>query len=128
MARRPARVVIPGNADALIALAQKVYAKSQSDPDSPLKALDMAMLNSQAQAAQDQNERAKQLARDAELATSARDNALGETRASPDTVLFLLTQARDLLLAMNKDDPRRLGDYGFDVVESNPKPEPPPAP
>jgi hypothetical protein len=118
MARTGARIVIPKNADELIKLAEDIYAKAQSDPDSPLKSLPMATLREQTQAAEVANDRSKQLQRQAELATSERDAALGTDRSTPGTVNYLITQSRDLLLAMYKDDPRKLGEYGFDVVES----------
>ena len=115
------RIDIPTNPDALIKLGQAIYKKHLALGDkSPLNGIEeIAKFGPQTEAANTQNERAKQLARDAETATQARDKVLGQTGAMREgTVRYYVTSARDVLLGLNKGKEQALGDWAFEVDAS----------
>ncbi len=114
-----ARVIIPKNADDLIALAKAIGVKHTADgAGSVLAGLNMTDLAAKATAADTQNQASAKAYRDAELATQNRDNALGTDRSTQGTVSYYVTAVRDLLLALNKGNEQKLGDWGFTVDQS----------
>lgn len=134
MAQKPVRIPIPVNPDDQITLAKAVLAKHKAlGAQSPLSGLDMAAFEAQLTIADAQNVLAKQLARDAEAATQARDGALGSPKGPevPGTVKFFLRAGRDALAAVNRGNEKKLGDFGYTVDDSprppaaaKPKPKP----
>ncbi len=117
MARKTTKVDIPKNADDLMILLGNVLKKNSADgANSPLKSLPMDALQTRTDAAQDAQGKAKELERLAQIQTATRDDALG-TAQTPDTARYILTQVRDLLLSLHKDNPKKLGEWGFTVVE-----------
>jgi len=124
MARKNVRVVIPTNADEMIALAVLVLAKAAADgPTGPLSGLDLVEFQAKTTTAGAQETRAKQMERDAELATEARNLALGtdktQSSETPATVNFFLRSSVSVLLGRYRDNPHKLGEYGF-VVDTTP--------
>ncbi|MGH7975790.1 MAG: hypothetical protein ACREC8_03915 [Limisphaerales bacterium] len=114
-----ARVIIPKNPEELIALAKSIGAKHTADgAGSPLSSLNMADLTAKTTTADTQNQASAQAYRDAELATQNRDDALGTDRSTQGTVSYYVTAVRDLLLALNKGNEQKLGDWGFTVDQS----------
>lgn len=124
-----ARVIIPKNPDELIALAKSIGAKHTADgAGSPLTSLNMADLTVKTTTADTQNQASATAYRNAELATQNRDIALGADRSTQGTVSYYVTAVRDLLLALNKGNEQKLGDWGFTVDQSpaaRPKTTPP---
>lgn len=131
MARKTTKVAIPKNVDDLLLLLAAVSAKNEADgATSPLLALNMAAMKDHAASAKAAQTKAKELQRLAEIQTATRDEALGSAQ-TPGSALFVLTQARDLLLTLYKDNPKKLGEWGFTVSEgevSTPRPKPAPTP
>ena len=114
-----ARVIIPTNPDDLIALGKSIGVKHTADgAGSPLTALNMADMGAKTTTADTQNQASQKLYRDAETATQNRDNALGKDKTTQGTVGYYVTAARDLLLALNKGNEQKLGDWGFTVDQS----------
>ena len=114
-----ARVNIPTNPDALVALAKSISDKHVADgAGSPLAGLNMADLATKTATADTQNQASKKAYRDAELATQNRDLALGAGKSTQGTVNYYVAAARDLLLALNKGNEQKLGDWGFTVDQS----------
>ena len=110
-----ARVIIPSNAEKLLALAKQVYQKHTADGDaSPLKVLsdfnweDNGPRIDEAEAL---NERAKSLLKEAERVFEQRDALLrpitGTVRSSSRT-----------LKGIHRASPKRLGDWGFTVDDT----------
>lgn len=117
MARKTVKVEIPANPDDLLLLLKKVIAKNELDGvNSPLKGLNMATFAAKTGIAAASNSEMQRLYDVAKIETGKRDNALGSIQTA-DTALYILGQIRDMLLAIYKDNPRELGQWGFDVVE-----------
>ena len=117
MARKTTRVEIPTNPDELLNLLGKVEAKHEADgANSPLKSLDMARFAELRATASAANDEAGNLYRLAKIQTDLRDHAFGAIQTS-GTELFILSQIRNLLLAIHQENPRMLGEWGFEVVE-----------
>jgi hypothetical protein len=113
--KRPVRVIIPRNADKAFALANRVLRKHSEDGDaSPLKVLqdhnwtDSAPLLERAEKLQDS---VKQMERDLERKYKERDLALAPVMAT-------LRASRDILLSVHASNPRRLGEWGYEVNDS----------
>jgi hypothetical protein len=123
MAKQNVRINIPANADDLIVLAKKILARAaEPNGPTPLPEEKMTDMTAKTATADTKNELCKDLARQAETATEARDNALGQTGQLRDgTVRFYVTSVRDVLLGLNKGNEHALGDWGFDV-DASPSP------
>ena len=114
-----ARVNIPKNPDALIALAQSITEKHTADgANSPLAGLNMADFTAKTTTADTQNQTSAKLYRDAETATENRDLALGYDKSTAGSVNYYIAAARDILLGVYKGNEQRLGDWGFEVNQS----------
>jgi hypothetical protein len=123
MSRKNVRVVIPKNADELIALGESIEAKHTADgASSPLNGLDMATFSTKLAAAKAKNNEQKQKHRDAEMATEERDDLLGrkkdQSTSTDGTVLNIVARSRDILLGLHKGNEQQLGQWGFDVNQS----------
>jgi hypothetical protein len=112
MAKNNARVNIPSNPTEQIALLGKVSAKhSALGASSPLGSLKWTEIGDALTDAKTHGDAAADLAKQAEREYRARDAAMpGVTQA--------LRDARDLLLVANRDNPKALGDFGYDVDDS----------
>ncbi|MBI1287631.1 MAG: hypothetical protein GC178_08645 [Flavobacteriales bacterium] len=89
----------------MLELAGHIITKHTADgAASPLSGLDMAAFGTRVTDADTQNELAKQLRKDAELATESRDGLLGKRKDqnvnSEGTVLNIIARVRDILLGM----------------------------
>jgi hypothetical protein len=114
-----ARINVPTSADPMISLAKKIKDKHIADgAASPLAALDMADFMVKTKTADDQNELAAKLYRDAEAATQARDLALGLKSGAPGTVAQYIRSVRDVLAGIYEGNEKKLGDWGFEVDDS----------
>lgn len=115
MAKKSIRVKIPTNAGVKLNLAKKIYEKHQLDgADSPLKTLkdyNWDEIGPDIVEALSAHNEAEELRIKWEKAYEKRDNLMGDI----DNVIKV---SRDLLKAVNKKNPRQLGDWGFDVNNS----------
>ncbi len=118
-----AQIIIPRNADALIALAKKVMEKHYMDGEaSLLKDLAWDVLNNRLYEAEMKLEEARKANRDKEKATQMRNIALGidkgQTSKTPNTVKYIVKAIRDVLLGTYRGREQELGDWGFEVNRS----------
>lgn len=125
--------VIPTNPTFLIILAKKIQAKHIADGvDSPLDKDEMLALAALITEAEAQDVLANQLDKDKEKAVQIRDKALGfgagQRRITPDTLLYFVTSARDVLKGHYRGFEQTLGDWGFEVNTSLPPSDPDPDP
>lgn len=119
MARKTVRAKIPANPDERLKLLKKVLAKHEADgTSSPLNALAMDVLEAKTEEADSAHQEADRLYKLAEIETKKRDAAFG-TAQNPDTAVFILSQARAILLGINKANPQALQNWGFEVVEGS---------
>lgn len=114
------QVIIPRNANELIALAKKVMEKHYLDGGaSLLKDLPLDVLNNKLYEAETKQEEARKANRDKEKATQMRNIALGldqgQTSKTPNTVKYIVKSVRDLLLGTFRGREQELGDWGFEV-------------
>lgn len=122
MAKSSIRVPLPTNPSEAIALLKSVKTKHESlGAASPLAGMKWADLIGPALArAEEKDGLADQLHKDAEKATEQRDKEM-------PVVTQALRSARDVLLGLNSDNPRVLGDYGY-AVDDTPAAAPAPKP
>jgi len=116
MGKSNVRVVIPGNADDFILLINEIITKETAlAPNGTLSPAELAKLTSLKTAASNANDAMKSAKKLAEEKTAERDLAFGRTKGqgvdTPDTCEFLVTQLRDMLLASNKTNPKKLGEW-----------------
>ena len=114
------QVIIPRNADELIALAKNVMQKHYNDGSaSLLHDLDWDLVSNKLYEAEMKLEEARQVNRDKEKATQARNIALGidkgQTSRTPNTVKYIVKSIRDTLLGLFRGREQELGDWGFEV-------------
>ncbi|MBK7872230.1 MAG: hypothetical protein IPJ74_16925 [Saprospiraceae bacterium] len=114
------QVIIPKNADELIALAKKVMEKHYMDGGgSLLNDLPWEVLNNRLYEAEMKLEEARKANRDKEKATQTRNIALGidkgQSSKTPNTVKYIVKSVRDLLLGTFRGREQELGDWGFEV-------------
>lgn len=125
MAKTNVKIEVPGNSpDALIALGEKIDKKNtELAGDSPLRSLKMTALKDGLSVAKTKKEQARELRRQAEKLNEEADLALGlgktQNSKTPDTVLNIITAARDVLLGINRGKEEALGDWGFKVVSGS---------
>jgi hypothetical protein len=110
------RINIPSNADELLALAKLISEQhSALGDESPLKVLNwnenIKLIND---AIKIQKE-AEALAREAEVKYSERDKLL-------KSIDNIVKQSRDFLKAVYRNEPKKLGKFGFEVNEA-PRPK-----
>ena len=109
------RVQISKNAEKLLNLAELVAKKYvELGANSPLKVLDWDKQAENVKTALDLHKQAKEYQRLAEQAHEKRD-----TLVTP--LDDLLKQTRDLLKALYRAEPKKLGEFGFVVDESTRK-------
>lgn len=115
MANTKPRVIIPKNPAQKLDLASRIYAKHISmEATSPLNALQnhtWAVNGPEVANAQTLNQQAEDFQRQAELAYRNRDILLAEIDES-------IKSTRDLLLGIYRDNPKELGQWGFEVDDS----------
>ena len=122
MARKTVRIDVPTNSpDDLIVLGKKVLLKhTASGAVSPLDTAKMAKLQTAVTSADGNNNTAKDLDGEAQRLRQLRDTSLGvsigQTVETRDTVLNLVTYARNQLLIANDGNEEALSGYGFNVV------------
>jgi hypothetical protein len=115
MANTKPRVIIPAKPADLLGLAARVYAKHVAlDANSPLKALQTHIWEvngPQVANALTLHQQAEEYKRNAEEAYAKRDLLSVEITES-------LKATRDLLLGIYRDNPKELGQWGFEVDDS----------
>jgi hypothetical protein len=125
MARKTVRINVPlGNPDDLVALAESIEKKHTELKDkSPLKNLpdlDMDAFGENVTEAQEQRSTGKDYERKAQEANGKASTVIGVgpglTQNTKGTLLFGITQIRDLLAAINKGNEEALSGWGFEVV------------
>ncbi len=109
------RIVIPTNVGELLKLANLVYKKHQADgKNSPLNALEDYKWNDigpNLALAAAKHEEAEEYSRRAEQAYRDRDRLMGDVKG-------LIRASRDLLKAIFKKSPKKLGEWGFEVNDT----------
>ncbi|KAA9331523.1 hypothetical protein F0P96_14895 [Hymenobacter busanensis] len=115
MPRKP-RIEIPENAGELLKLSASVYAQHQKlAAKSPLNALEegptWADAGGSVATAQELQSRIEQAEKDLKVMYGQRNQYL-------DVLTPLVRRSRDLLSGVHSQNLRRLGEYGFDVVEA----------
>ena len=127
MSKKVVRVKIPVNSPGqLLALTRQVVDKHIADgSNSPLSDELMQKLAAILTPAEVHHREANDFAARSQVARGQRDGLLGigegQSMASPDTVLNLLTYARDQLLLHYRGQEHGLGEHGFDIVVSTAK-------
>jgi hypothetical protein len=122
MAKTNVKVEIPGNRpDELILLGEKIEKKNAAlGEQSPLNVLKMTALKAGLAEAKSKKEQARELHKQAEKLNEEADLALGVSKTqnskTPDTVLNIITAARDVLLGINRGKEESLNEWGFKVV------------
>ena len=125
MARKTVRINVPlGNPDELVALAESIHTKHAELKDkSPLKGLtdlDLEAFGDNATEAGEQRSTGKDHERKAQEANGKASSLIGigpgNSQNTKGTLLFGITQIRDLLAAINKGNEEALSGWGFDVV------------
>ena len=127
MAKNNFRVKLTPNADYLMPLVVSILSKHNADgANSPLQHLPMAALQSKADAAGAKHAVMLQLKRDSELVTEKRNLLIGYDAASrgfnskiEGTLLFYIASVRDVLIGTYRENPRKLGEWGFTVDKQN---------
>ncbi|GAB4340698.1 MAG: hypothetical protein OHK0038_20250 [Flammeovirgaceae bacterium] len=109
---KQARVEIPVNTEELLRLAQIIYEKHQTLGNaSPLSALDWDKLGTKINETLMLHLEAEELKRKSELKYRERDALLKPIDA-------LVKQTRDLLKALYRSEPKKLGEFGFNVDDT----------
>ena len=127
MSRITVKVEIPVNSpDDLVKLATDVVAhNTELGTKSPLSGIDMTTFSAKLQSGKEKRAQAKKLHEQAELLNqeAIRDLGLGKHQNSrtPDTVYCVLTSIRDILLALNKGQEEKLGEWGFNISSNTVK-------
>ncbi len=114
------QVVIPRTADELINLTKSVMQKHYNDGNSSLlNSLSWDGVSNKLYEAEMKLEEARQINRDKEKATQARNIALGidhgQSSKTPNTVKYIVRVVRDVLLGVYRGKEQILGDWGFEV-------------
>jgi hypothetical protein len=108
------KVTISQNVEELLVLAEIIYQKHQSlGSASPLNILDWSTQGPKIAEALAAHRRAEELKRLMEQAYEQRDALLSPLDA-------IVRQSRDVLKGIYRNEPRRIGEFGFDVV-ANPR-------
>lgn len=108
------RVKVFKNAEELLKLASNIAAKHKElGANSPLNPLEWTVQADKVTEALDFHNKAKELERQVELAYEQRDKRLTD-------IDDIVKQSRDLLKALYRKEPRKLGEFGF-TVDDTPK-------
>ena len=126
-------VVIPRKNNDILELAKNILAKHAADgAASPLPTAAMTTLGTLFNAASLTHQKANEAYREAEDATEKRNKILGleknQNSKTSNTVLYLVSSVRTLLLGLNRGNEQALGHWGFTVNTSAPVAPPPPPP
>lgn len=106
------RVKIPANAEELLKLAQLIFEQHASlGTNSPLNVLDWANQDAKIAKAIKLHLEAEELRRKADLKYKERDALVAP-------IDDLVKQSRDLLKALYRKEPKKLGEFGFEVVDT----------
>lgn len=115
MAKAPARVFIPRNPSELLSLAESIYTKHKTDgANSPLNQLEddnWTENGAKITKAKALDAQAKQMQKDLENLFKQRDLLLAPINAT-------IKASRNLLLSKYSRNPKKLGDWSFDVTDS----------
>lgn len=116
MTNKKMRVVIPRNPNDLIDLAEKIYGKHQEDGnESPLAAMkDRSWTNEGPRVAVCKEKHTK-----AEEARKLSESLTKECNIVLLDIDQIVKASRDVLLGVNRANPKRLADWGFTVIESS---------
>jgi len=124
MNRTEGRIELPHNPKDVMNLATDIFAKHQDDGESSpllnLDGIDWAVIGPTIPTAQNLHKQAENLKRQMEEAYRERDIYLTAIEEA-------VKASRNLLKAHNQKNPKRLGEWGFDVADSTPVPKPPKA-
>ncbi|TCZ64291.1 hypothetical protein [Flaviaesturariibacter aridisoli] len=120
MANNQPRIKIPGNVGEKIALGKKIFKKHGDDgADSPLRSIqdfNWDRMGPKMAPAAEWHDKAEFHRKEAEKAYRERDQLLGDIDGA-------ITASRDVLKGVHKKNPKRLGDWGFEV-DDTPKKKP----
>lgn len=122
MSRKTVRVEVPSSKPELfIKLGQDIGTKHTAlGADSPLDTNKMTTLAARTTSAGTKNTTAKAKDAEAQMLRQQRDTDLGmadgQNAQTPDTVLNLISYARDQLLVTHAGNEEALSEYGFNVV------------
>ena len=133
MASNKVRVVIPENVTEYLLLVKNIVEKEDSlAPNGTLSPAELQALKDLGITAYKADAEKKVAEKKAEEKTRERDNALGRAEGqgvdTPNTCDYFVTQLRDLLLAKNKQNPKVLGEWGFEVDDAVKGDSTPPTP
>ncbi len=118
MARKDTRVDFPGNPDEQIDIIGKMLEKHDAAPTtSPLRVMDIEALRRVYNATKELRDAYKALIAQALTANGEAKVKLGAIQTD-GSGLFLMAQARDLLLAIFAANPRELEEWGWKVAET----------
>ena len=118
MARKDIRVDFPTNPDEQIDIIGKMLEMNDADPTkSPLRLMDVEALRRVFNATKELRDAYKEFNAKALTANGEAKVKLG-TIQSDGSGLFLMAQARDLLMAVYASNPRELDLWGWKTVES----------
>ena len=123
MASNKVRVVIPENVTEYLLLVKNIVEKEDSlAPNGTLSPAELQTLKDLGITAYKADVEKSAAEKKAEEKTRERDNALGRAEGqgvdTPNTCDYFVTQLRDLLLAKNKQNPKVLGEWGFEVDDA----------
>lgn len=115
MPNKSSRVDVPRNIEELLTLASKVYAKHQAEgavsPLNLLRDYDWNVIGPNVTAALAKHEEAERLKREAEKAYEERNSLIGDIDG-------VVKASRDLLKAANAKNPKKIGEWGFEVNDT----------
>lgn len=106
------RITISRNVQEVLELAEMIYRKHQElGKNSPLNTLDWTTQGPKVATALAAHRRAEELKRQAERAYEERDAML-------KSIDEIVKQTRDVLKGVYRNEPKKLGEFGFDVINS----------
>lgn len=115
MPKATLRIPVPRPVEELLKLANLIYERhKKDDKDSPLNTLkdyDWNTLGPNIALAAQKQKEAEELSRQAEKAYRERDKLMGD-------VVGLVTASKDLLKGVYRKNPKKLGDWGFQVDDT----------
>lgn len=115
-----ARIVIPKNPDEVLNLINNIIKKEEElGPNGELTPTQLSELKAYYTTALASRTLQESLYKDAEEETKVYENTLG-TKAKvnqPGNAKFIYTGLRDILAGKNKTNLKKLGDWGYDVVD-----------
>ncbi|MXV52589.1 hypothetical protein GS399_16570 [Pedobacter sp. HMF7647] len=115
MSNKNPRVAVPANIEELLNLANLIYQKHQADGgSSPLNSLQEYSWDTIGPGIQ----QALAKHNEAEALKRQSEKAFAERNALVADVADIVKSTRSLLKALNTKNPKKIGDWGFDVVES----------